>query len=266
VVAAEREEKWGPRYVGNELAGTRQAADTQRRAATMRNAEADATPDPAEHERLRVQAEQARALAQTLDQQTEQLQYVDEARSRWLVDTARGRVEGAQSRAELARRHADDPTPPERVTAEEWLAAHGDATIDDDERRPITDTDLHDTADAATVDDHQQAIPDEVLDGPQPDIRELAAAEPDHTDSDRVRVSTPDEAAAWTDGARRALTELTVRQITDAQHEEEERAAQLARWHNDTSHDQHGETDQNGDDADTGPGDVLDYEPEPASV
>jgi hypothetical protein len=43
ILAWEREKAWGPRYVGNELAGTRQAADQHRRNAVLR----DAGPGPA---------------------------------------------------------------------------------------------------------------------------------------------------------------------------------------------------------------------------
>ena len=42
----EREQAWGPRYVGHELAGTRQAATHHRQTAALRRAEADAISDP----------------------------------------------------------------------------------------------------------------------------------------------------------------------------------------------------------------------------
>jgi hypothetical protein len=245
VHAADREDKWGPRYVANELAGTRQAADTQRRTAALRDAEADTATGPSEQEQLREQATQARALADTLDQQAEQLQFVDNARARHLLDTAHTRVEGADARGELARRHQDDPTPPERVTADEWLTAHQDAAAEDDRHRQITPDDL---TDARAADDHaadvdeapadaaERADPREVLHTPEPDIRELAAAEPAQRNEDQLRQPSADEVAKYVTGARRTLVELDARAAYDQQHQEEERAAELARWHHDDQH------------------------------
>jgi len=57
VRALRREESWSPRYVGNELAGTRQAADTHRRTAALRAAEAAANAE--RRVELHRQAEQA---------------------------------------------------------------------------------------------------------------------------------------------------------------------------------------------------------------
>jgi hypothetical protein len=64
VRAHEREAAWAPRYVGNELAGTHQAAATYRQTAALRIAEADSAGG---QERLRAEAAQAHAIADTLD-------------------------------------------------------------------------------------------------------------------------------------------------------------------------------------------------------
>lgn len=234
VRAAQHEETWGPRYVGNELAGTRQAADAHRHAAALRAAEADAAAEPAEQQRLHMEAAQARALAETLDARAEQLQFVDDARAHFLATSAVTRVEGAESAAELSRRHVDDIGPDPQVTAQEWLDAHRRAIVEEDAHRPVSETDVDTRLHDASLDDVLgQADPAEIVDGPQPDIREIAAGRPAHGDTDRVRVSTPDEAAEWTANAREALAEIHARQAMDARHEEEERAAELARWHDD---------------------------------
>jgi conjugative relaxase-like TrwC/TraI family protein len=247
VHAAEREDKWGPRYVANELAGTRQAADTQRRTAALRDAEAQTTTDPSRQEQLREQAGQARSLAATLEHQAAQLQFVDDARARHLLDTTVTRLEGTEARGELARRHQDDPTPPERVTADEWLTAHRAAAAEDDQHRHITPDDLDDHtaedthADSAndassTADAVEQADSREVLHAPEPDIREVAAAEPAPVDEDHLRRPSADEVAGYVTGAQRTLVELDARATYDRQHEQDERAAELARWHHDDQH------------------------------
>lgn len=61
VRAHDRESAWAPRYVGNELAGTRQAAATYEQTAAIRTAEADDAADPVERDRLLTEAAQARA-------------------------------------------------------------------------------------------------------------------------------------------------------------------------------------------------------------
>jgi len=233
VRAADREERWGPRYVGNELAGTRQAADSHRHTAELRAAEAEAA-ESADRERLNTEAAQARALADTLDERAQQLQFVDDARAHWLVESVVTRVVGEQSAAELSRRHVDDTEPEQRVTAEEWLHAHRDAAATDDLHRPITESDLRtedvDADSAVDRDVLEHAAPPPILEGPLPDIREVAEQEPAQVNEDRVRVASADEAAASVAGAHRTLHEINARAAADNQREEEERAAELARW------------------------------------
>jgi hypothetical protein len=70
VRAWEREKPWAPRYVGNELAGTRQAAVHHHQTAAFRAAEADAAAavdDHSAHARLAREATEAAALAAALD-------------------------------------------------------------------------------------------------------------------------------------------------------------------------------------------------------
>ncbi len=72
VRAYEREKAWAPRYVANELAGTRQAAEATarpRRCATPR----PSRRDPSERARLQREAAEAAALADVLEQRAADL-------------------------------------------------------------------------------------------------------------------------------------------------------------------------------------------------
>jgi hypothetical protein len=144
VRAHEREATWAPRYVGNELAGTHHATATYRQSAALRLAEADSASEPAEQQRLRAEAAQAHALADTLDARAAELQQLDDARAHWLAHTAGTRAAAERAKAELAARHVDDTEPEQQVTAEEWLAAHRAALAQDEPHRDITETDVRD--------------------------------------------------------------------------------------------------------------------------
>ena len=68
---------------------------------------------------------------------------------------------------------------------------------------------------------------------PEPDVREIAAAEPAPIGEDVVRVPSADETARAIEDANRALIEMQAREAADSQAEEEHRAAELTRWHTD---------------------------------
>lgn len=229
VRAAERETRWAPRYVGNELAGTRQAAEHHRHTAALRRAEGHATTDTQLRARLQEEAAQAQALASALDRQVDQLEQLDEARSRWLAHTAATRAAGERAQAELALRHANHE-PEQHVTAEEWLTAHEHAQRLDDAHREITaEHELidHDAVDHEFV--HQlPAQPDAPA-----DIREITAAEQPEVGEDAVRVPTADETAAALERAHRAVAEINARTVYDHDHDHDlaDRAAQLTTWH-----------------------------------
>ena len=140
----QREQAWGPRYVGHELAGTHQAAAHHHQTAALRRAEADAATDDTERARLQQEAAEAAALAEALDQRAAQLQQLDDARAVWLAHTAGTRAAAEDAEALLAERHANDAEPEPVVTAEEWLAAHRAAVADDERTREITDDDVAD--------------------------------------------------------------------------------------------------------------------------
>ena len=223
VRAYEREKTWAPRYVANELAGTRRAAETHRETAALRTAEA-ATAGPDERADLQQQAAEAAALAATLDQRAAELQVIDDARARWLAHTAGSRVVADRAADELANRHAAAEAPEPEVTAEEWLDAHDDAMRAEDLHREITE--LADERDDAPVDE------DAPVETYVADVREVAAMEPVQADEDAVRVATAQEAAVSIRQAQRSLAEIEARTAAEAVEEaEHSRAEQLGQWH-----------------------------------
>ncbi|TCC35094.1 MobF family relaxase [Kribbella sindirgiensis] len=137
VAAYQREQNWAPPYVGEELAATRQAADKARQQAALRDAEADATADPDARERLRTEADDARALAKAHDALVAELSEVDEARAQWRAHTAATEDAADRAKEELRNRGIDlsQEAQDEGTTAAEWLAAereHDDWTVLDE--------------------------------------------------------------------------------------------------------------------------------------
>jgi hypothetical protein len=228
VRAWQREQGWGPRYVGHELAGTHQAAAHHRQTATLRRAEADAAPDDAERARLLQEATEAEALAEALDERAAQLQQLDDARGTWLAHTGGTRAAAEDAEALLAERHASDAEPEPVVTAEEWLAIHRAAIADDERTREVTADDV--TADVEPV---QPDVVAERVDPAPTDLREVAAAEPRQPQADVVRVPSADEVSDSVDRARRSLAEVAARNQADQHAADHERAEQLVRWHED---------------------------------
>jgi hypothetical protein len=228
VRAHEREATWAPRYVGNELAGTHQAAATHRRGAALRAVEGTASTDPDERARLQADSAQAAALADTLDGRAAELQGLDDARAQWLAHTAGTRAAAERAKAELAARHADDAEPEQHVTAEEWLAAHRDATAEEDRHRAVTEADV---ADQHEIEEPRRAddLGEHVDIGP--DLREVAAAERAPVAEDVVRVPTAAETSDAIERANRALAEMRARDAMDAHEAAEHRAEELSRWH-----------------------------------
>ena len=252
VRALRREEAWSPRYVGNELAGTRQAADTHRRTAALRAAEAAANAE--RRVELHRQAEQATALADTLDQRATELADVEQARGTWLAHTAATRAAADRATAELTARGIDRDEPDDTTTAEQWLAAHQAEQQAEDPHREITDeaeltdtTEQHaaeraaaDTSPAAkqrAVEQTAEAgalrkVNPPVAETAEPDLREAATAEPVPTEEDTVRVPTADETADSVTRAQRALAEIRARDAAEQREAaEQQRAEQLSRWH-----------------------------------
>ena len=79
---------------------------------------------------------------------------VNDARARRLVHTAGTRATAERAKAELAARHANDAEREQQGTADEWLAAHRDATTKDERHRVVPDADVTDQTAPTVVDAH----------------------------------------------------------------------------------------------------------------
>ncbi|MDT0352904.1 MobF family relaxase [Pseudonocardia charpentierae] len=225
----QREQAWGPRYVGHELADTHQAAAHHRQTAALRRAEADTGTDCAERVRLHREAAEAAALADALDHRAAQLQQLDDARAAWLAHTAGTRAAAEDAEALLAERHANDAEPEPVVTAEEWLAAHRAAVTADEHTREITADDVTHNGDQ----DRAMVDPAVGADPTAAELREVAVAEPRQAEEDVVRVPSADEVSGSVTRARRSLAEIAARDEADQHAADHERSAQLGRWHDD---------------------------------
>jgi hypothetical protein len=166
VAAYDREQTWAPPYVGEDLAGTHQAAERARQQATLRQAEAASTADPTVRERLLTEAAEARALAEAHELAARDLTEVDEARSTWLAHTAATRAAATRAGGELRDRgitEADERA--ERTTAAEWLAADAATRQVEDQHRPVTaEHELADTAAQRDLDTVTAVRADEFVD------------------------------------------------------------------------------------------------------
>ncbi len=229
--AYRREQAWAPRYVGDELDATHQAAARRRADAEVWVARAAAAVGEHERRTHQAQADAARAEADTLDQRAATLEDVDQARAAWYADTAVTRDTADRAHGALKARGVDLDDPDDRVTAEEWLAAHRAEQAAEDPHRPITDdADLHDQAGARDRDEAQRATDavreadhadvvdaDPALEAAVPDIREVATPDAsEHADpAERHRVPTAEYAAASVARAQTALAELGARRRAD---------------------------------------------------
>jgi conjugative relaxase-like TrwC/TraI family protein len=233
VRALRREEAWQPEYVANTLSGTSQAEARHRQTAHIRAAEAAAASDEVARARLAQEAREAAALANTLARQTAQLEEADRVRSVWYAHTAATRAAADRARRELECRGIDSDQTGDETTAGEWLAVHAEAERADDVTRIVRDEE--ELADVAA-----QREPDEqVFDRPDEPAVEVQPPEPApeprarraETD-DWTRVATADDTAKAVARARAALAEMNRRREREERRaHDEERQAELARWH-----------------------------------
>ncbi len=244
--AWDREQTWAPRRVTDELAGTIQAAEHHRANTELATARAAAASDPTERERLTQEARGSGACAGLLEERVEVLRGLDHTYYDWWVHTLLTRHAAERAHVELGDRgtlHAPDH---ERVTAAEWHAARAEADAAEDPHREITEHDL-DITDEDPAQELEPTDQGELIDRAaveqakehvQPadtlDLREITAHERSREDENIVRVPNADETTESVDRATRALAELNARlSLDNTRTAEEERAAQLARWHHD---------------------------------
>lgn len=122
VRAYEREEAWAPPWVGDRLHEISLRADMERNDVALSGT--------ADEQLAALEAERA------------ELELIDEARGLWYAETAATREAAQRAVDELAARGRPVDEEADRVTAEEWLAGERQAREEDDEHRPIVETDV----------------------------------------------------------------------------------------------------------------------------
>ena len=222
IAAWEREQRWAPTYVVDQLDACHEALRKARSDATIWRARADAETDPLAADQLRAAAEEAEQRAAQLDDQIRDLEYVDQARDLWRIETAVTRDNAERARVAAAWRGIDLDDPTDRVTAEEWLDAHyaAQAAEEADETREITEADVElegcGTGDRERI---EPSNPGELQDH-EYDVRERSTADPtERVDpAERRRVPMPDETTATVERARLAAVEMKQRHIDEVTH------------------------------------------------
>jgi hypothetical protein len=230
VAAARREENWAPAHVADQLDATHQEAAKARTDAHVWAAHAEAPDaDPAEAERLRAEAAAALRRAEELDERAAELEKADEARARWYVHTAVTREKAHRADTELRARGVDPDDPADRVTAEEWLAAHLAEQAEADRHREVREE--HELHDASTERNPFDADARETVEPAVPDVRETST--PDvHERTDRPqrrRVATVDETAEAIKRAQAALAEIDARRTAEEARQAEDELLLTAR-------------------------------------
>ncbi len=132
-----------------------------------------------------------------------------------------------------------------QITADDWLAAHAEATAADERHRPIVEDDVLDPdLDRAQADHPHTGRSLTVDDAVASDIRDTARVEPGRARrEDQVRVTTAGESADGIASARRAIREIEAREAWEHQAEQDEHDARVARWDADDHTDDRGPAD-----------------------
>jgi len=213
VAAFEHERAWAPRYVGDELGeANRQAADREADA-VLWSAHADRATSDVERDMLRADADTARIEAESLRERITDLETVDDARSAWVVETAKTQDLYDRSRVELAARGVDRDAEP-LVTAAEWMAEHEHEQADGEPSRDVFEADVSEDTDDVTLTDADDDGP--ALETGVPDIRDSATPDAtETTDAEPGRVPDVDETAAAVGRAQDALAEMSARDEYD---------------------------------------------------
>jgi hypothetical protein len=201
-------------------------------------ARAEVTDNPVEREALRADADRARTEAETLAGRAAELDAADAARGVWFAATAATRDVAERARAELKARGVDLDDPGDRVTADEWLAAHRGEQLAADADREVRDE--HELADTGTDPDHAalgHVVAEDTAETAVADVRDTATRDATETadPAERRRVPTADETAAAVARAQEALAEIAARTEADAAREARDaedhaRREELTRW------------------------------------
>ncbi|WP_431881598.1 MobF family relaxase [Micromonospora chalcea] len=214
VKAWQREQEWAPQYVDAELRATGQEAAKHRQDAALLKAQAEVASDEAERERLMEEAKEKQALAEVLAEVEQDLEVAADARAAWFLEIAATREAAERAEAELAVRGRDVGGEEDRVTAEEWLAAHKEAMAAEDPHRPVTEQDLEPAAELVDEVAAEEPVAEESVVEPEP-VVEMPRGVP-----------TAAETAAAVAAARLAMAEVADRRSAEAAHAEAEAAQQ----------------------------------------
>ncbi|MGH3718321.1 MAG: MobF family relaxase [Pseudonocardiaceae bacterium] len=225
VRAWDRERSWAPQRVTDDLAQTTQAAARARADATVWNARADAAQDPVHAAHARSMALAAQTHAEELTSRAAELEFADDTHAQWYVHTAPTRDAAFRARVELATRSIDPEDPTERVTTEEWWAAHQQDALEEDPHRRITDeTDLRDTTWDQTRAEADRLAPNLTTETAVPDIREHSTPHPtEYADLTDPPVTSPvEDSAAAVTRAQTALAEMQARREYEHFHQQDQ--------------------------------------------
>jgi conjugative relaxase-like TrwC/TraI family protein len=132
-----REQRWAPPSVNAEMRATGQNAARYEQEAAILRAQASAATDETERQRLVDEADGRASLAATMREVEADLAEIADQRAAWIVETAATRDAADRARVELATRGRDIGGEDDRITTEEWLAAHDEAIRAEDEHREI---------------------------------------------------------------------------------------------------------------------------------
>ncbi len=208
VRAAERAKAAAPEAVYEQQRERHLAAEAARREAVLAAA-AGRVEDAA---RLDVEAALAATVAAQLDEQST-------ARGHWLAYYAETLNAGDSAGVELRQRGQNPGTEPDRVTAEEWLAADEAARREDDAHRVITEADLYDADTAVDVADAEAGADGSGAEVPMGSEMSLAPPQARPEAEHRSRPSAAALAAEVKAAAARAqaaFDELAAHAVTDA--------------------------------------------------
>lgn len=259
VAAYERERRWAPRWVDDELGAAHEAAAAAHANATIWAARAAAEQRATEAAQLREAAAAEASRAEAAVQVAERLTTTDRARSAWFRHTAATLEFATRARAELRMRGVEVERERDATTADHWLAEQRRAAAEEDAWRDVGE---HDIADAE-ADEAPARDSGPVLETGRADIRSTARIDHDEwlvrrdaeqqqriadgwysrddkvaekavyasvaREMARTRVPTVDEAEQQVARAMEALQEIELREQADRDREAEETyRAQLA--------------------------------------
>ncbi|MGH3751959.1 MAG: MobF family relaxase [Pseudonocardiaceae bacterium] len=242
VAAYEREERWAPPYVADELTAVARAEAQARERSLVCAAQVDAESDPQRAQMVRAEAEQAAAELDVLADQRVALEQGDLDRAMWAAHTAVTRAQAEAARDELAARGVDLANPPDLTSTQEWLKVHR-------AEQAAAETATTEVAEVEVADPELEAAREEldaepVMAGPvaetglaetaAPDIRETATTDVREHESleQRRRVPLMDETHRQVERAQEAVAEIAARAELDALADTTEDEAAVARYGN----------------------------------